>query len=257
MNAYHGPGASAGRSADDRVPRSPAGRSELGFAACRPPWWRRWSSRCAAGTRPTRSSPPTSPGTLTCARCRTLTRCCSTGWCPTTSRRCCRFFTPRQSGWPARASARCTAVRAAFSSPIPTETASARSCVTDPSGRSTSSSSPTASGFWAWVTRASAAWASRSASCRCTRCLVASILRAPCRCSWMSAPITPNSSTTPCTSAGGITGRRRRLRRLCRPVRPGRARRAARCPAAMGGLRHPARPADPGALPRSAAQLQR
>ena len=30
-----------------------------------------------------------------------------------------------------------------------------------------------------------------------------------------------------------------------------------RCAAAMGGLRHPARPADPGALPRPAAQLQR
>ena len=42
-----------------------------------------------------------------------------------------------------------------------------------------------------------------------------------------------------------------------RPVRPGRTGRTARCPAAMGGLRHPARPADPGALPRSAAQLQR
>ena len=34
-----------------------------------------------------------------------------------------------------------------------------------------SSSSPTGSGFWAWVTRALAAWASQSASCRCTRLL--------------------------------------------------------------------------------------
>ena len=174
------------------------------MACCRP-WWRRWSSRCAAATRPTRSSPPTSPGTLTCARCRTPTRCCSTGWCPTTSRRCCRSCTPRRSGWPASASARSTAVRAAFSSPIPTATGSGRSCVTGPGGRSTSSSSPTGSGFWAWVTRVSAAWASRSASCRCTRRWAASTLRAPCRCSWTWAPTTPGSWTTRCTSAGGTS----------------------------------------------------
>ena len=38
------------------------------------------------------------------------------------------------------------------------------------------------------------------------------------------------------------------------PVRPGGAGRTARCAAAMGGLRDPARPADPGALPRRRAR---
>jgi malate dehydrogenase (oxaloacetate-decarboxylating) len=88
----------------------------------------------------------------------------------------------------------------------PTATASGRSCITGPGGRSTSSSSPTGSGFWAWVIRASAAWASRSASCRCTRRWAASTRRAPCRSSWTSAPITPGCWTTPCTSAGGTAG---------------------------------------------------
>jgi malate dehydrogenase (oxaloacetate-decarboxylating) len=55
-----------------------------------------------------------------------------------------------------------------LSSPIPTATASGRSCTTGPGEKSMSSSSPTGNGFLAWVTRAPAAWASRSASCRCT-----------------------------------------------------------------------------------------
>jgi malate dehydrogenase (oxaloacetate-decarboxylating) len=55
-----------------------------------------------------------------------------------------------------------------------------------PRRKSTSSWSPTGNGFSAWVTRASAAWASRSASCRCTRRWAASTRRAPCRCSWTS-----------------------------------------------------------------------
>ena len=114
-------GAGAGGSADEqghRVLRGGTLRAGLAWPAAG-----RGGDAGAAGapqaTRPTRSSPPTSPGTLTCARCRTPTRCCSTGWCPTTSRRCCRSFTPRRSGWPASASAKSTAVRAAFSSPIP------------------------------------------------------------------------------------------------------------------------------------------
>ena len=121
--------AGAGGSADEqghRFLRGGALRSRLAWSAAAVV--ETLEQQVRAGTRPTRSSPPTSPGSSTCARCKTPTRCCSTGWCPATSRRCCRSSTPRLSGWPASASARSTAVRAAFSSPIPTATASGRSC---------------------------------------------------------------------------------------------------------------------------------
>ena len=67
----------------------------------------------------------------------------------------------------------------------------------------------------------------------------------------------PSSSTTHVPGLAPPPYRRRRLRRLRGPVRPGSAGRAAGRAAAMGGLRHPARPAHPGALPRPAAHLQR
>ena len=48
-----------------RAPPSPRRNAQSwACVACCRPWWRRWSSRCSAGTRPTRSSQRTSPGTF-------------------------------------------------------------------------------------------------------------------------------------------------------------------------------------------------
>ena len=56
---------------------------------------------------------------------------------------------------------------------------------------------PTASASSAWATWGSAAWASRSASSRCTPFAAASILRGRCRSSWTSAPTTKEALADP------------------------------------------------------------
>ena len=73
-----------------------------------------------------------STGTSTCARCRIATRRCSTGCCAITSRRRCRSSTPRRSVRPASASARSTGGRAACSSRYPRPRAAARGAAQPP-----------------------------------------------------------------------------------------------------------------------------
>ena len=51
------------------------------------------------------------PSGSTWPTCATATRCCSTGCCPSTSRRCCRSSTPRPSGWRSSGSATSSAAR--------------------------------------------------------------------------------------------------------------------------------------------------
>ncbi len=58
----------------------------------------RWMGSCGGSTRSTASRPTTCASGCTWRTCGTATRCCSTGCSPSTSRRCCRWSTPRRSG---------------------------------------------------------------------------------------------------------------------------------------------------------------
>ena len=64
-----------------------------------------WTGSCGGPTRSTASRPTTWRSGCTWPTCATATRCCSTGCCPSTSRRCCRSSTPRRSGWRSSGSA--------------------------------------------------------------------------------------------------------------------------------------------------------
>src|SRR5208283_298287 len=89
-----------------------------------------------------------------------------------------------------------------------------------PTGRWTSSWSRTGSGSSASAIKAPAAWASRSASSRCTPWWGASTPRERCRSSWTSAPTTRNGGTTQST-----------VPRSCAPeLRPASGRRRIRSP---------------------------
>ena len=71
------------------------------------------TANCAGPTPSTaRRRRPARSG-CTWRTCATATRCCSTGCCPSTSRRCCRSSTPRPWGWRSSGSATSSAAPAA------------------------------------------------------------------------------------------------------------------------------------------------
>ena len=116
--------------------------------------------------RSTRSRRTTCGSGCTWRICAIATRCCSTGCCPSTSRRCCRSSTPRRWAWRSSGSATSSAAPAGSTCRWTTRRRSRPRCATPAWARTTSTcwSPPTPRASSASATRASAASRSRSAS---------------------------------------------------------------------------------------------